>query len=102
MSSMALLAPLLATPVQSLIYIILIDYTQRYCEHNSHVMHYVIAEKIAQLFPNVFGQSSAKLVPGSGSAVENKSLKIGVVLSGGQAPGGHNVISGIFGRLLVF
>ncbi|KAJ4730094.1 Pyrophosphate--fructose 6-phosphate 1-phosphotransferase subunit beta [Melia azedarach] len=56
-------------------------------------------EKIAQLFPNVFGQSSAKLVPGSGSAVENKSLKIGVVLSGGQAPGGHNVISGIFDYL---
>lgn len=31
-----------------------------------------------------------------------KKLKIGVVLSGGQAPGGHNVISGIFGNALVF
>lgn len=29
-------------------------------------------------------------------------LKIGVVLSGGQAPGGHNVISGIFGESFLF
>lgn len=28
-------------------------------------------------------------------------MKIGVVLSGGQAPGGHNVISGIFGEDLI-
>jgi len=32
------------------------------------------------------------------AAVEGKPLKIGVVLSGGQAPGGHNVICGIFGE----
>jgi pyrophosphate--fructose-6-phosphate 1-phosphotransferase len=31
-------------------------------------------------------------------AVEGKPLKVGVVLSGGQAPGGHNVICGIFGE----
>lgn len=39
------------------------------------------------------------LLPGhtSGAAL-NHNLKIGVVLSGGQAPGGHNVISGIFGE----
>ncbi|KAL3623724.1 hypothetical protein CASFOL_032540 [Castilleja foliolosa] len=37
------------------------------------------------------------LVPGDAStALPNQSLKIGVVLSGGQAPGGHNVISGLF------
>ncbi|CAL2249332.1 unnamed protein product [Prunus armeniaca] len=57
-------------------------------------------EEIAKLFPNLFGQPSAVLNPG-GSSVLSKdiSLKIGVVLSGGQAPGGHNVISGIFDYL---
>lgn len=37
------------------------------------------------------------LLPGGGPSEDYKSLRIGVVLSGGQAPGGHNVISGIFG-----
>ncbi|TXG55412.1 hypothetical protein EZV62_020668 [Acer yangbiense] len=56
-------------------------------------------EEIEKLFPNLFGQPSVKLVPGSVSLAADKSLKIGVVLSGGQAPGGHNVISGIFDYL---
>lgn len=58
------------------------------------------ADEIAKLFPNLFGQPSAKLVPSpssTGATKDQKALKIGVVLSGGQAPGGHNVISGIFG-----
>ncbi|KAL3623722.1 hypothetical protein CASFOL_032538 [Castilleja foliolosa] len=56
-----------------------------------------IQDEIAKLFPCVFGQPSAMLVPGDAStALPNQSLKIGVVLSGGQAPGGHNVISGLF------
>ncbi|KAF8775957.1 hypothetical protein HU200_004092 [Digitaria exilis] len=52
-------------------------------------------DEIAKLFPNLFGQPSAALVPAK-EAVEGKPLKVGVVLSGGQAPGGHNVICGIF------
>ncbi|XP_028773869.1 pyrophosphate--fructose 6-phosphate 1-phosphotransferase subunit beta-like [Neltuma alba] len=57
-------------------------------------------EEIAKLFPNLFGQPSAMLVPGdSDTVLPDKKLKIGVVLSGGQAPGGHNVISGIFDYL---
>ncbi|THU61732.1 hypothetical protein C4D60_Mb07t26410 [Musa balbisiana] len=57
-------------------------------------------DEIAKLFPNMFGQPSAKLVPtGSVPADLPEGLKIGVVLSGGQAPGGHNVISGIFDYL---
>lgn len=57
-----------------------------------------IVEEIAKLFPCLFGQPSAALVPDdSGDIAMGQSLKIGVVLSGGQAPGGHNVISGIFG-----
>ncbi|XP_068320250.1 pyrophosphate--fructose 6-phosphate 1-phosphotransferase subunit beta isoform X2 [Pyrus communis] len=57
-------------------------------------------EEIAKLFPNVFGQPSALLEPSdSDSGLPEQKLKIGVVLSGGQAPGGHNVISGIFDYL---
>ncbi|XP_030459545.1 pyrophosphate--fructose 6-phosphate 1-phosphotransferase subunit beta-like isoform X1 [Syzygium oleosum] len=59
-------------------------------------------DEIAKLFPNLFGQPSAKLVPSpssTGATKDQKALKIGVVLSGGQAPGGHNVISGIFDYL---
>ncbi|XP_071722767.1 pyrophosphate--fructose 6-phosphate 1-phosphotransferase subunit beta-like [Rutidosis leptorrhynchoides] len=57
-------------------------------------------DEIKKLFPSLFGQPSAKLVAGQGGLPADKSLKIGVVLSGGQAPGGHNVISGIFDYLL--
>uniref|UniRef100_A0A2P2JS00 Pyrophosphate--fructose 6-phosphate 1-phosphotransferase subunit beta n=2 Tax=Rhizophora mucronata TaxID=61149 RepID=A0A2P2JS00_RHIMU len=57
-------------------------------------------DEIAKLFPNLFGQPSAVLVPNGADAVpSDHKLKIGVVLSGGQAPGGHNVISGIFDYL---
>ncbi|XP_038984082.1 pyrophosphate--fructose 6-phosphate 1-phosphotransferase subunit beta [Phoenix dactylifera] len=57
-------------------------------------------DEIKKLFPNLFGQPSATLVPtGSAPSEMAGSLKVGVVLSGGQAPGGHNVISGIFDYL---
>jgi diphosphate-dependent phosphofructokinase len=56
-------------------------------------------DEIAKLFPYLFGQPSAALVPaGENTALPHRKLKIGVVLSGGQAPGGHNVISGIYGN----
>ncbi|XWS19357.1 hypothetical protein CRYUN_Cryun31cG0008800 [Craigia yunnanensis] len=49
-----------------------------------------MADEIAKLFPNLFGQPSAMLVPnGADSIRSDQKLKIGVVLSG-QAPGGHN------------
>lgn len=57
------------------------------------------ADEIAKLFPNLFGQPSALLVPSdSETSQAQQKLKIGVVLSGGQAPGGHNVICGIYGE----
>lgn len=57
-------------------------------------------DEIAKLFPNLFGQPSAMLVASDSDGLPLKdNLKIGVVLSGGQAPGGHNVISGIFDYL---
>lgn len=59
-------------------------------------------EEIAKLFPCLYGQPSVSLVPDdSGDVAMNQNLKIGVVLSGGQAPGGHNVISGIFDYLQI-
>ncbi|KAL7618874.1 hypothetical protein Lser_V15G03258 [Lactuca serriola] len=48
-------------------------------------------DKVAKLFPSLFGQPSAILVPGESNEL-GSALKIGVVLYGGQAPGGHNVI----------
>ncbi|KAL4581360.1 hypothetical protein LXL04_017574 [Taraxacum kok-saghyz] len=54
-------------------------------------------DQIGKLFPNLFGQPSVSLK--AGGSLPDKSLKIGVVLSGGQAPGGHNVITGIFDYL---
>ena len=57
----------------------------------------VIAEDIAKLFPNLYGQPSVQLIPSESGGLPEAKLKIGVVLSGGQAPGGHNVIAGIYG-----
>nr|DAD23478.1 TPA_asm: hypothetical protein HUJ06_024941 [Nelumbo nucifera] len=57
-------------------------------------------DEIAKLFPNLFGQPSSTLVPSEKETLaSDQKLKIGVVLSGGQAPGGHNVICGIFDYL---
>lgn len=60
---------------------------------------YVIADEIAKLFPGLYGQPSVSVVPDQNAALSGQKLKIGVVLSGGQAPGGHNVISGLFGKV---
>jgi pyrophosphate--fructose-6-phosphate 1-phosphotransferase len=49
-------------------------------------------------FPHCFGQPIVTFVPGEKS-LPTKALNVGVVLSGGQAPGGHNVISGLFDGL---
>ncbi|KAF8086439.1 hypothetical protein N665_0625s0004 [Sinapis alba] len=59
------------------------------------------SEEIAKLFPNLYGQPSALLVSDQSddSVLSDQKLKVGVVLSGGQAPGGHNVICGIFDYL---
>ena len=52
-------------------------------------------EEIKKLFPNTYGMPIIKFVEGNKSMVENP-INVGVILSGGQAPGGHNVIAGIF------
>ena len=54
-------------------------------------------DKVKALFPKTYGQPVAEFVAGSSKLAG--PLTVGVVLSGGQAPGGHNVIAGIFDGL---
>ena len=51
-------------------------------------------EAIKALFPNTYGMPLIKFV--EGEAMDFPAINVGVILSGGQAPGGHNVISGLF------
>lgn len=54
--------------------------------------------EIKNLFPHLFGQPLLSAIL-SKSSKSTSALKIGVVLSGGQAAGGHNVIIGLFDAL---
>lgn len=47
------------------------------------------------LFPNTYGLPELKFEKNSNPAA-TRPINVGVILSGGQAPGGHNVISGLF------
>ena len=51
-------------------------------------------EEIKALFPNTYGMPLVEFVPGEEAV--SKKMNVGVILSGGQAPGGHNVITGLF------
>lgn len=50
--------------------------------------------EIKELFPNTYGMPVIEFV--EGEAQQLPPFNVGVILSGGQAPGGHNVISGLF------
>jgi diphosphate-dependent phosphofructokinase len=52
-------------------------------------------EAIKELFPNTYGMPLVSFEP-SEAAIALEPMNVGVILSGGQAPGGHNVIAGIF------
>ena len=54
-------------------------------------------EEIKKLFPNTYGLPVISLVPGEKK--EFPVMNVGVILSGGQAPGGHNVIAGLYDGL---
>ena len=57
-------------------------------------------EEIKKLFPNTYGLPLVEFVPSEGEQDDvNPKMNVGVILSGGQAPGGHNVICGIFDRV---
>lgn len=52
-------------------------------------------DAIRALFPNTYGLPEIRFEKNN-SPVPGKPVNVGVILSGGQAPGGHNVISGLF------
>ncbi len=52
-------------------------------------------EEIKKLFPNTYGMPIITFEK-SKEAVKLPAMNVGVILSGGQAPGGHNVIAGLF------
>ena len=51
-------------------------------------------EEIKGLFPNTYGMPVVEF--GEGTKASTSAFNVGVILSGGQAPGGHNVISGLY------
>ncbi|MBQ4253754.1 MAG: diphosphate--fructose-6-phosphate 1-phosphotransferase, partial [Erysipelotrichaceae bacterium] len=55
-------------------------------------------EKIKALFPNTYGKKEITFEKGKNTSGDKKQV-VGVILSGGQAPGGHNVICGLYDAL---
>ena len=55
-------------------------------------------EKIAALFPNTYGKNEITFQKGANTSQAKKQV-VGVILSGGQAPGGHNVVCGLYDAL---
>ena len=54
--------------------------------------------KIKELFPNTYGKKEIVFEKGKNTSTQKKHV-VGVILSGGQAPGGHNVVSGLYDAL---
>ncbi|MDR2427054.1 MAG: diphosphate--fructose-6-phosphate 1-phosphotransferase [Endomicrobium sp.] len=55
--------------------------------------------KIKNIFKNTYGLPEVTFTKGTNFGIGKKTVKAAVVLSGGQAPGGHNVIAGLFDGL---
>jgi pyrophosphate--fructose-6-phosphate 1-phosphotransferase len=55
-------------------------------------------EDLKALFKHSYGKPIATFISGSNDAIR-RPLTVGVILSGGQAPGGHNVIAGLYDGL---
>ena len=55
-------------------------------------------EQIKALFPNTYGKNEITFTKGKNTSTAKKQV-VGVILSGGQAPGGHNVICGLYDAL---
>ena len=54
-------------------------------------------EEIKKLFPNTYGMPIVEFIPAE--EANTKKMNVGIILSGGQAPGGHNVITGLFDQI---
>ena len=55
-------------------------------------------DKIKALFPNTYGKKEITFQKGQNTSAAKKQI-VGVILSGGQAPGGHNVVCGLYDAL---
>ena len=55
-------------------------------------------EKVKALFPNTYGKNEITFQKGQNTSAAKKQV-VGVILSGGQAPGGHNVVCGLYDAL---
>ena len=55
-------------------------------------------EALREIFKHSYGKPVATFIRGKNDKI-CRELKVGVILSGGQAPGGHNVIAGLFDGL---
>lgn len=55
-------------------------------------------DKIKALFPNTYGKKEITFEKGQNTSAPKKQV-VGVILSGGQAPGGHNVVCGLYDAL---
>lgn len=56
-------------------------------------------EELKTLFAKTYGSPVVSFEAGKNQASVSKEFRVGVILSGGQAPGGHNVITGLFDGL---
>ena len=54
-------------------------------------------EEIKKLFPNTYGMPIVEFEPAT--EANNTKMNVGIILSGGQAPGGHNVTTGLFDQI---
>ena len=63
-------------------------------EKGANLAAFADTEKIAKLFPSTSDMPDLKFRAGTGEG--GKPVTVGIILSGGQAPGGHNVIAGIY------
>lgn len=54
-------------------------------------------EEIKKLFPNTYGMPVVEFI--QGDTENTRQMNVGIILSGGQAPGGHNVVTGLFDEM---
>ena len=64
------------------------------CEEGPKQPAFADTEKIAERFPNTSNMPVLQFAASNGA--KGKAVNVAVILSGGQAPGGHNVIAGLF------
>ena len=55
--------------------------------------------EIKELFPHTYGMPVVEFERDENPTRVEEPFNVGIILSGGQAPGGHNVVSGIFDGL---